>query len=37
MGQAIGKGDLDAHAALAGRFIAWLWRLMLDNPAAEQE
>lgn len=35
MGQAIGKGDLDAHAALASRFIAWLRRLMLDDPAAE--
>lgn len=37
MGQAIGKGDLDAHAPAAGRFIEWLRRLMLDDPAAEQE
>jgi hypothetical protein len=35
MGQAIGKGDLDAHAPAAGRFIAWLRRLMLDDPAAD--
>ena len=37
MGQAIGKGDLDAHAPAAGRFIGWLRRLMLDDPAAENE
>lgn len=37
MGQAIGKGDLDAHAPAAGRFIAWLRRLMLDDSAAETE
>lgn len=28
MGQAIGKGDLDAHAPAAQRFVAWLRRLM---------
>lgn len=37
MGQAIGKGDLDAHAPAAGRFIAWPRRLMLDDSAAEEE
>jgi hypothetical protein len=37
MGQAIGKGDLDAQAPAAQRFIAWLRRLMVDDadtPAA---
>jgi len=37
MGQAIGKGDLDAHAPAAGRFVAWLRRLMLDDPDAGPE
>jgi hypothetical protein len=32
MGQAIGKGDLDAHAPAAQRFVAWLRRLMVDEP-----
>jgi hypothetical protein len=31
MGQAIGKGDLDAHAPAAQRFVAWLRRLMVDD------
>jgi hypothetical protein len=31
MGQAIGKGDLDAHAPAAQRFVAWLRRLMADD------
>jgi hypothetical protein len=35
MGQAIGKGDLDAHAPAAGRFIDWLRRLMVGDSAAE--
>lgn len=30
MGQAIGKGDLDAHAPLAEQFVDWLRRLMLS-------
>lgn len=38
MGQAIGKGDLDAQAPAAQRFIAWLRRMMVDDvpppPAA---
>jgi hypothetical protein len=34
MGQAIGKGDLDAHAPAAGRFMAWLQRLMVDPAPA---
>ncbi len=34
MGQAIGKGDLDAHAPAAQRFVAWLRRLMVDEPEA---
>jgi hypothetical protein len=29
MGQAIGKGDLDAHAPAAQAFVAWLRRLMV--------
>jgi hypothetical protein len=31
MGQAIGKGDLDAQASAAQRFVAWLRRLMVDD------
>jgi hypothetical protein len=31
MGQAIGKGDLDAQAPAAQRFIAWLRRMMVDD------
>jgi hypothetical protein len=31
MGQGIGKGDLDAHAPAAERFVAWLRRLMLSD------
>ncbi|HEX8361561.1 MAG TPA: DUF3226 domain-containing protein [Longimicrobium sp.] len=31
MGQAIGKGDLDAHAPAAHSFVAWLRRLMVDE------
>ena len=31
MGQAIGKGDLDAGAPAAQAFIAWLRRLMVDE------
>lgn len=31
MGQAIGKGDLDAHAPAAQTFVAWLRRLMVDD------
>lgn len=38
MGQAIGKGDLDAQAPAAQRFVAWLRRLMVEDvtppPAA---
>lgn len=34
MGQAIGKGDLDGQAPAAQRFVAWLRRLMVDDPAA---
>lgn len=34
MGQAIGKGDLDAQALAAQRFIAWLRRLMVEEPPA---
>jgi len=34
MGQAIGKGDLDAHAPAAQRFVAWLRRLMVDDAGA---
>jgi hypothetical protein len=34
MGQAIGKGDLDAQAPAAQRFVAWLRRLMVDNADA---
>ena len=33
MGQAIGKGDLDAQAPAAQRFVAWLRRLMVDDVA----
>jgi hypothetical protein len=33
MGQAITKGDLDAHALAAVRFVAWLRRLMVDDVA----
>jgi hypothetical protein len=32
MGQAIGKGDLRADAPAAQRFVAWLRRLMVDEP-----
>ncbi|HEX8673340.1 MAG TPA: DUF3226 domain-containing protein [Longimicrobium sp.] len=35
MGQAIGKGDLDAHAPAAQRFVAWLRRLMVDEAEGE--
>lgn len=35
MGQAITKGDLDANAPGALRFVAWLRRLMVDDPPAE--
>lgn len=35
MGQAIGKGDLDAHAPSARRFVSWLRRLMTDAPPEE--
>lgn len=31
MGQAIGKGDLDAGAPIAARFVDWVRRLMLDE------
>ena len=31
MGQAIGKGDLDANAPLARAFVSWLRRLMIDD------
>ena len=31
MGQAIGKGDLHAHAPAAQRFVAWLRRLFVDD------
>jgi hypothetical protein len=34
MGQAIGKGDLDAQAAAAQQFVGWLRRLMVDDPPA---
>lgn len=34
MGQAIGKGDLDARAPAAQRFVAWLRRLMVDDAEA---
>lgn len=34
MGQAITKGDLDAHAPPAAAFVAWLMRLFVDEPAA---
>lgn len=34
MGQALGKGDLDAQAPAAQRFVAWLRRLMVEDPAA---
>ncbi|HEX2210867.1 MAG TPA: DUF3226 domain-containing protein [Longimicrobium sp.] len=36
MGQAIGKGDLDAQTPAARAFVAWLRRLMVDDapPAA---
>jgi hypothetical protein len=34
MGQAIGKGDLDPQAPAAQRFVAWLRRLMVDEPSA---
>lgn len=34
MGQAITKGDLDARAPAARRLVAWLERLMLDEPVA---
>lgn len=30
MGQAIGKGDLDANAPAAKQFVAWLRRLLVD-------
>jgi hypothetical protein len=36
MGQAITKGDLDANAPPAQRFVAWLRRLMVDDPPAEE-
>jgi len=35
MGQAIGKGDLDAQAPAAQQFVAWLRRLMVDEPQDE--
>jgi hypothetical protein len=35
LGQAIGKGDLDAHAPQALRFVAWLRRLMVDGMPDE--
>lgn len=34
MGQAIGKGDLDAQSPAAQRFVTWLRRLMVDEVAA---
>ncbi len=37
MGQAIGKGDLDAHAPAAQRFVSWLRRLMVEDPLREAE
>lgn len=37
MGQAVGKGDLDAHAPAAARFVAWLRRLMVDDPPVAVE
>lgn len=37
MGQAIGKGDLDAHAPAAQRFVAWLRRLMVDEAEGDGE
>lgn len=37
MGQAIGKGDLDAQAPAAGQFVAWLRRLMVDEPPIASE
>ncbi|HEY0151951.1 MAG TPA: DUF3226 domain-containing protein [Longimicrobium sp.] len=36
MGQAIGKGDLDAHAPAAQRFVAWLRRLMVDEGEGDR-
>lgn len=36
MGQAIGKGDLDAHAPAAQRFVAWLRRLMMDEAEVDR-
>lgn len=36
MGQAIGKGDLDAHAPAAQRFVGWLRRLMVDEPGGDR-
>jgi hypothetical protein len=36
MGQAIGKGDLDAHALAAQRFVAWLRRLMVDETEGDR-
>jgi hypothetical protein len=36
MGQAIGKGDLDAHAPAAQRFVAWLRRLMVDEAEGDR-
>ncbi|HEX8213646.1 MAG TPA: DUF3226 domain-containing protein [Longimicrobium sp.] len=35
MGQAIGKGDLDAHAPAAQSFVAWLRRLMVDEAEVD--
>lgn len=36
MGQAITKGDLDAHASQALNLVAWLRRLFVDEPAAAE-